>query len=97
VIPGISISIGEEQFILPPLGLEGLRKTADIQARFAEMSIEERLDANIEIVHSALIRNYPDLTLDEMRAKIHAWELTELVGVLPALYEKQGFKGKKQK
>lgn len=92
MIPGIRIEIGGKEFVLPPLGLGGLKKTAELRSRYAEMSPDEQMDACIETFHAALQRNYPDFTLDEMKEQIHAWEVMELQKSLAALYEKSGIR-----
>jgi hypothetical protein len=90
--PGMPIEIGGKKFVLPPLGLEGLKMTLDLQRRYAEMSEAEKMDANIETVHAALIRNYPDYTIEEMREEIDAHEVLALAAVMPSLYEKSGMR-----
>lgn len=92
MIDGMPIEIGGKKYTLPPLGLAGLKKTAALRSTYGSLSEEEQLDALLEMVHAALVRNYPDLTLDEVKDRIHAYEVTNLQGVLPALFEKSGLR-----
>jgi hypothetical protein len=88
--PGVKIQIGGEEFILPPLGLEGFKQTVEVRAAYDKMSTVERLDATVEMVWWALTRNYPDYTLDQMRKDISAGELIALQEAFPVLLEKSG-------
>lgn len=92
MIEGMPIEIGGKKYTLPPLGLAGLKKTAEMRKTFGDPNESEQLDATITIIHAALIRNYPDLTLEQVMEDIHAHEVTELTGVLPALFQKSGLK-----
>jgi hypothetical protein len=53
---------------------------------------EDYVEMAVSTVHAALIRNYPDLKLEEVKQKIHAWEITALYEVMAALWEKDGLK-----
>jgi hypothetical protein len=92
MIEGAQIAIGGKKFTVPPLGVAGLKKWTSLQSAYAEMSDEEQLDATIKIIHAALVRNYPELTLEEIMESVHAWEIVELSRVLPALFEKGALK-----
>ena len=87
---GMKISIGGKQLILPPLGLGGLRKTVSLRKDYPVMSEEDQLVATVDIIHAALLRNYPDLDIEEMKDDLDAWEITELMKALPLLFEKSG-------
>jgi len=89
MIPGIDIVIGGKSYVLPPLGLDGLEKTAQIWSDYDSMTSKEQLSGLIEMVHAALVRNYPELTLDEVRESMHAYEVTALQGAIPALFEER--------
>jgi hypothetical protein len=86
MIPGTEIKIGAKGYILPPLGFDGLKRMAETWKTYDEMSEEGKLDALIQMVHAALVRNYPDLALDEVRNSIHAHEVTALNDAMPALF-----------
>lgn len=92
MIDGIKVKIGGERYVLPPLGLAGLKKWLDLQKAFSDASAAERFELNLEVVHAALVRNYPDLTLDEVKEKIHAGEAVELAGTLTKILELSGMK-----
>lgn len=67
MIPGITISMGGNDWIVPPLTLGQLRKLAPyvqkIRAIDAQDALEadDQLDAVLKIVAAALGRNYPDM------------------------------------
>ncbi|MGA3113290.1 MAG: hypothetical protein ABSF90_02525 [Syntrophobacteraceae bacterium] len=90
MIEGKEIKIGGAPYMLPPLGLEGLKKAMEVQKRFTEMNESEQMEANIEIIHCALVRNYPELSLEKVREDIDADEIIGLPSVFAALYEKRG-------
>lgn len=96
MIAGVTIQIGGKSYTLPPLGLAGMKKRDEVLSRVAEADATdfEKTEATVEIVHAALVRNYPDLTLDEVKEKIHAYEVLDLAKALPALYEKSGLKSR---
>lgn len=64
---GVVILLGGEEFICPPLNFAQLQK---ILPRFRAMQVGELsiewLVASVEIVHAALSRNYPDLTVEKV-------------------------------
>ncbi|MEM5789350.1 MAG: hypothetical protein AAGU11_18720 [Syntrophobacteraceae bacterium] len=90
MLEGIPIEIGGEKYIVPPMGLAGLKRTNEIRKKFDQLSEDEQLDAMIGIVHAALVRNYPDLILEDIHERIHAHEVEALASVLPDLMRKSG-------
>jgi hypothetical protein len=90
---GIKVEIGGKPYKLPPLGLAGIKKSNELHERGVDkMSGDERIEANLEIVHAALTRNYPDMDIDDFKGRLHYWEITHLLDILPLLYEKSGLK-----
>jgi hypothetical protein len=92
MINGIKVEIGGKKYVAPPLGLAGLKVWMALREGFAEKSPGEQFEINVEVVHAALVRNYPDLELDDVKKDIHAHEVMEIAAVLPALLEKSGLK-----
>ena len=87
---GMKISIGGEEFILPPLGFAGLKATVILRSKYDELPDDEKMDATVEIIHASLLRNYPDLPLEWITERLDAWEYTEFVKALPVLFSKSG-------
>jgi hypothetical protein len=65
-IPGIIISMGGEDFVVPPLNLGQLRRLMPKVRQMAEIGSsmdEAQINALIEVVTAALQRNYPEMTI----------------------------------
>jgi hypothetical protein len=93
MIDGFEVEIGGEKYIVPPLGMAGLKTLAAMQNApgTENLSAKEQLvETAITTTHAALVRNYPDLQLEDVKERIHAWEILALYEVLPALYSKGG-------
>lgn len=69
MIPGVTVNLGGEDFVVPPLNFKALRalqpKLALIDG-IAGRPTDEQMDALVETVHMALQRNYPDLTREKL-------------------------------
>ncbi len=68
---GVWVTIGDEQFRIPPLSLLGLQELKDelVTARSIvgiTLTPEQHL-AVARVVHCALARNYPSISLEEVR------------------------------
>lgn len=68
IVDGVTIRMGGKDWTVPPLSFRLLRQ---LRAQIDKMSSggsgmpsDEQLDAITEIVHTALKRNYPELTRD---------------------------------
>ena len=85
MIKGAKIMVGGEEMVLPPLNLD------DVEQYWLELmdgSFIRNLKACTEVFHSALVRNYPEMTLTELRKKMQPGEL---VTNLPVLMKQSGF------
>jgi hypothetical protein len=85
MIKGEKIKVGGEEYVLPPLNLD------DVEQHWFELidgSLFKHLKACAEIFHAALSRNYPDLLLSELKAKMTPGEL---VTNLTILMKQSGF------
>ena len=83
---GTVVSLGGQEYTIPPLSLRGLRKVQpQLKIIFnlsdGELPTEEQIEAISIIVHEALKRNYPDITLEVVEELI---DLDNLSTVLPA-------------
>lgn len=64
------VVIGDEQWKIPPLGFGAIRELQDDVASLANMPSgrpsNEQMTTVIRLVHSAMVRNYPELKLTEV-------------------------------
>lgn len=69
--PGDKVTIGDREFIVPPLNFRQLEDHAEALARFAHMVDSKdpwaELRGAIPVIHAAISRNYPDIKLDELK------------------------------
>ncbi len=68
-IPGVIIAMGGQDWTIPPLTLGQLRrlmpKVRELTDVGANMG-EEQIGTLVEIVTAAMLRNYPDITLEQV-------------------------------
>lgn len=69
MIDGIKLKLGETEYIVPPLNLKALRRLmGKLQGLGAlqsgTMPSEDQVTIITDVVHAALLRNYPDITPD---------------------------------
>ena len=67
MIPGITIAMGGRDWLVPPLTLGQLRRLMPKVRQLTEMGApmgEAQIGVLVEIVATALQRNYPDATVD---------------------------------
>jgi hypothetical protein len=66
-IEGSSIRMGGRSWIVPPLNFKAVKR---LRPKLLKLNLdsfnEESLEAVTEVVHAALVRNYPDVTLDQV-------------------------------
>src|SRR5580693_1399336 len=83
MIPGTTVAIGGEEFIVPPLTLGQLRQLMPRVQQLAGLDATQMGDAQIqvliEIVTAALQRNYPAMTKERVE------EMLDLGNALPVL------------
>jgi hypothetical protein len=80
-IPGVRINLGGVNFVLAPLGLR-LTREFEAKAKALEKAIESGdveagFEFGAEIIHASLLRNYPDITMDEVRELIDVANMIE--------------------
>lgn len=69
LIPGVIVNLGGTDYTVPPLSFKQLRRMLDkinLIGTIDGAPSNEQMDAIVEVVHSALARNYPDLTPDQV-------------------------------
>ena len=88
-LEGVPLRLGSTDYILPPLNLAVLEKYWPVIESWAEppASLVERLSEGAELLHAALERNYPELTLADVKEGL---DLASFPGALAALLEVSG-------
>ena len=90
---GTAIKIGDRTFVVPPLNLARIKRLRpDIEAlssmKLDAMMTDEQIESVVRILHSALSRNYPEITIDEVEDII---DLGNLIPVVQAMMRVSGF------
>jgi len=81
-LEGVPLRLGGRDYILPPLNLAALEKywpMIEAWGKGEPVNPLQRLLEGAEILHTALSRNYPDLTLAEVK------EALDLINFKPVL------------
>jgi hypothetical protein len=92
-LAGVPLKLGNETYTLPALNLAALEKYWPVIESWAEpaASLTQRFSEGAEVIHAALLRNYPELTLAEVKEGL---DLPSFPGALAALLEVSGLVGK---
>ncbi|WP_310613735.1 hypothetical protein [Limnohabitans sp.] len=96
LIPGVEFNFGGERvYTIPPLTLGALQR---LQHKLSELSAMSALDPQAisiitEATHVALLRNYPNMTVDELSELL---DVSQLGDVLSALLDVSGLQRKAQ-
>ena len=85
MVKGEKIAVGGEEMVLPPLNLDDVEK---YWGQLLDGSLFKDVSACAQIFHSALVRNYPDLTMEEMD---DALSPQEMMAAIPVLLRISGF------
>jgi len=88
----VNVTLGGREFVVPPLNLKALRKLApkiQMLAAIGDVPTDEQLEAVASVVHSALVRNYPDMTQEEVE---DALDLLNLVPTIDAVMQASGLR-----
>lgn len=88
-IPGTLVNLGGVEFAMPPLNLDQVQRFEEsIKTLGQKPTLKENMDDALPIVHAALTRNYPDLTLEDLRALI---DIGNFQSACNALVKSSGF------
>ena len=70
-IPGTPLNLSGVEFLMPPLNLDQVQQfEAIIPTLGQKPTLRENIEEALPVLHAALSRNYPDLTVEELRALI---------------------------
>jgi hypothetical protein len=67
---GIAVTIEGREFIVPPLCLRDIKRLLPVMESIEGLPPIGMLDALVDIIHTALARNYPELTKDELEGML---------------------------
>lgn len=77
--PGIKKTIGGTDYIVPPISLRTLQQLQSQIENFNGATLSpEALDTAITVIHSALKRNYPDITEDQVSDLVDVGNMFDL-------------------
>jgi hypothetical protein len=89
-IPGTELNLGGVVFVMPPLNLNAVRKYETHIANLGKKgTVSENIEEALPILHAALVRNYPDLTVEQLRELVDMGNYFEAVAALTSI---SGFK-----
>lgn len=81
--PGVKKNIGGVDYVIPPISLGALQQLQPDIAAFSDSVIDgNSIQTATTVIHAALKRNYPELTLEEVGEMVdvgNMFELFELV------------------
>ena len=76
---GIEFDLGGTCYVVPPLSMGDLEYMQDKLATFEQFSLNaESAKVIIDVAHRALRRNYPEITVDELRDLVDLGNAMEL-------------------
>lgn len=96
LLNGVKVSLGGQDYILPPLTLGTLKRLGsklNTLAGINSVPNEEQCAVMCEIVHGSLVRNYPDITQDQLYEML---DLGNMTTVFQAVLGVSGIKEGKQ-
>lgn len=89
-VKGISIELGGEQYVVPPIALGALEQLQSRLAGFSgDVSDAAQVSTVIDAAHAALRRNYPQLTRDAVADLI---DVSNMAEVFEAVMDISGLK-----
>lgn len=86
------VTLGEEAYRIPPLGFRAVQELQDeVQglASIGQRPTPEQMGTVSRIVHAAMVRNYPDLTVEEVDDMLDLGNYQEVLGAVLSI---AGFK-----
>jgi len=90
-IKGIPLSLGGKTYIVPPLNLGTLERLQERLANFTGGVDQESVSTVLDAAHSALLRNYPEITREQVAEMIDVANMAE---VMEAVMDVSGLKRK---
>lgn len=79
MIKGIPITLGAEEFTVPPLSLGALEDLQERLSSYKGGTDQELISLIIDAAHRALLRNYPDMTREYVSDNIGLETIGEIM------------------
>lgn len=76
--PGIVKVLGGVEYVIPPISLGALQQLHGRITQFSDQVDAESINTVIDVTHAALKRNYPDITLEEVKELVDVGNMFEL-------------------
>lgn len=83
LIKGVNVEMGGEEWVIPPLTLGAIEDMQEELATLANPDPRAQFAAMAKVIHTAMLRNYPDLTIDRLKRELldmgNVFEVTDAV------------------
>lgn len=89
---GTWVTLGGESYKVPPLSFGAIKRLKDQVQTLAQVNGQpttEQMDVVLDVVHSAISRNYPSITADAVADMVDLGNFSEVLG---AVLQIAGFK-----
>lgn len=72
IIKGVTVEMDGIEYTVPPLTLGAIQELQSEVEKLADPTVggSERFDGMAKIVHRAMLRNYPDLTIERVKNEL---------------------------
>lgn len=74
---GTKVTIGGEEYIVPPLSFKQLKALKEDIVAMKDRTADNN-ERMIRVIHAALSRNYPELTIDQVEEMIDLGNIMEI-------------------
>ena len=93
LIEGTTVTLGGQSFVMPPLNFKALKKYLPAIGKFQSNKVTvEQMGLMTEVIQSALVRNYPDVTQDFIEENL---DLRNMTGIFEAAMNQSGLEPQK--
>lgn len=96
LLDGVKVSMGGRDFVVPSLTLKSLKSLSsklEILSSMGGIPTPDQIDAMVSVIHCAMVRNYPELSTQDVEELLDLSNLqTTFLSVMAAsgLQRKQG-------
>jgi hypothetical protein len=96
MIEGTKLQLGGQELVVPPLTLKALRrlnaKLKSLASLGRELPSDDQIETIIEVVHTAVVRNHPEVTKEQLEEWLDVGNMAE---VLKAVFTVSGLERRK--
>lgn len=78
-VPGITLDLAGERYVVPPLSLGAIEDLQERLAAYRGAGDAASFGTAIDALHRALLRNYPEITRDQARELIGLENMEEVM------------------